>query len=148
MNKKLAALAALSLFLSCPLPCAKAARADTFYVSVSGSDVALATGTEERPWRTIQRGVDALKPGDTLLIGPGTYRERVEIKRGGSSPSSPVTIAALPGARVVVSGADRLAGGWSKAGGGAEGGERPVDLRRAGRARGGVLRPRVSRRSG
>jgi hypothetical protein len=93
-------------------------RAVTVYVSSAGHDTA--AGTLMAPWRTIQHAVDALQPGDTLLIGPGLYRERVELRRGGTA-QAPITIAALPGARVVISGADRLAGGWTKAEGGEDG---------------------------
>lgn len=96
----------------------RAAHASTMYVSLSGNDNA--SGIVASPWRTIQHGVDALKPGDTLLIGPGTYRERIEMKRGGTI-QAPITIAALPGANVLVSGADRLQEGWSKVEGGEDG---------------------------
>jgi hypothetical protein len=98
--------------------CGSLARANTFYVSLSGNDTA--DGAAGSPWRTIQHGVDLLKAGDTLLIGPGTYRERIEVKQGGSA-QSPLTIAALPGAHVIVSGADRLSSGWSKVANGEDG---------------------------
>lgn len=107
MNKLLFFLAACFLGLLCGRT-----HAATFYVSLSGSDTA--SGTAASPWRTLQRGADALQPGDTLLAGPGTYRERIEMKRGGTA-LAPITLAALPGARVIVSGADRLSDGWSKA---------------------------------
>ena len=94
------------------------ARAETFYVSQSGADTA--PGTAAAPLRTIQQGVSTLKPGDTLLIGPGIYRERVDITRGGAM-QAPVTISALPGAHVVVSGADRLRDGWSRPDGSPDG---------------------------
>ena len=98
-----AALAALNL------PSRPAAAA-TYHTATSGMDTA--AGTAAAPFRTIQRGVDALKAGDTLLVGPGVYRERVTVTRGGTK-SAPVTIAAAPGARVVVTGADRV-NGWVK----------------------------------
>jgi parallel beta-helix repeat protein len=82
-----------------------------YRVSVSGSDSA--DGTAAAPWRTIQRGVDALKAGDTLRIGAGVYRERIELKTGGTADGS-ITIAAETGARVVVCGADLLADGWTR----------------------------------
>lgn len=87
-----------------------ALSAATRYVSVSGSDKA--AGDALSPWRTVQYGADALKPGDTLLIGPGTYREQIELNHGGTA-QLPITIAAAPGARVIISGADRLPSGWS-----------------------------------
>jgi parallel beta-helix repeat protein len=93
-----------------------AALANTAYVSLSGNDGA--AGSATAPWRTIQHGVDTLHPGDTLLIGPGVYRERIEIKHSGT-PQAPITLAALPGAHVIVSGADRL-NGWQRVDGAEE----------------------------
>ena len=58
-------------------------QAATLYVSPSGNDTAMGTATA--PWRTLQRAVDDLKPGDTLLIGPGNYRERMMVRRGGTA---------------------------------------------------------------
>lgn len=87
-------------------------QAATYYVSTSGSDSA--AGSEAAPWRTIQHAADSIKPGDTVLIGPGTYRESIIITRSGT-PEAPITISALPGARVVITGADLLKSGWSKA---------------------------------
>lgn len=102
----------LALLLCVAALClADAAGAATYYVSVSGNDNA--PGSASQPWRTIQHGVSTLKPGDTLLIGPGIYREAIKMERGGT-PSAPITISAVPGARVVVTGADLLTG-WVKA---------------------------------
>jgi hypothetical protein len=84
--------------------------AATYHVSIRGNDAA--AGTEAAPWRSLQQALDSLQPGDTALVGPGTYRERVEWRRGGTA-AAPITLSALPGARVVVSGADLLADGWS-----------------------------------
>ena len=85
--------------------------AATFYVSVRGSDSS--DGTLEAPWRTIQHAVDAMKAGDTALVGTGVYRERIEVNHGGTA-DAPITLSAIPGASVVVTGADLLADGWSK----------------------------------
>lgn len=90
---------------------APANRAATYYVSPAGDDGA--AGTAAAPWRTLQHAVDALKPGDTVLIGPGIYREAVNVKQGGTE-QAPITLAAAPGAHVIVTGADRLADGWTK----------------------------------
>lgn len=83
----------------------------TYHVSLQGNDAA--AGTEAAPWRTLQRALDAVQPGDNILIGPGNYRESMVVRRGGTA-AAPVTIAPLPGARVVVTGADLFRDGWSK----------------------------------
>jgi parallel beta-helix repeat protein len=83
----------------------RGAYADTYYVSPSGNDTA--AGSETAPWRTIQHGADALKPGDTLTVEVGVYREHIELKHGGTI-ASPITISARFGAHVIITGADRL----------------------------------------
>ena len=57
--------------------------------------------------------MDALKPGDTALIAACVYRERIVVKSGGTAEAL-ITLSAMPGANVVVSGADLLADGWCK----------------------------------
>ena len=58
--------------------------ADTYFVN---SSVVAATdknpGTKELPWFTIRHGVDNAKPGDTIIVMPGTY-ERTTIKKSGT----------------------------------------------------------------
>ena len=50
---------------------------NTYYVATTGSDSNL--GTFAQPFRTIQKAVDIVQPGDTVLIMPGTYYEEVII---------------------------------------------------------------------
>lgn len=53
-----------------------AVRAATrIYVAAGGSDTN--PGTESAPFRTIQRAANVAKPGTTVYVGPGTYRENV-----------------------------------------------------------------------
>jgi hypothetical protein len=61
----------------------------TYYVSTEGNDVY--TGTIDYPFRTIQNAALLAKPGDTILVQPGIYRERVSPPIGGSSPALPIT---------------------------------------------------------
>ncbi|HEX2971879.1 MAG TPA: right-handed parallel beta-helix repeat-containing protein [Tepidisphaeraceae bacterium] len=93
------------------------AGASTYYVTPSGNDGS--AGSVDTPWRTLQRGASALRPGDTLLIAAGIYREAITLKTSGTA-ESPITLAAMPGARVIITGADRLENGWAKVAGTAD----------------------------
>jgi parallel beta-helix repeat protein len=70
-------------------------------------------GTQAAPWKTIARAGAAqeLKPGDTVLIRAGVYRENVSIAVSGE-PGRPVTFAAAPRARVVIKGSELVRGQW------------------------------------
>ena len=61
----------------------------TYYVSTEGDDSN--NGSINKPFRTIQTAANISKPGDTILVQPGIYRERVSPPIGGSSPSLPIT---------------------------------------------------------
>jgi parallel beta-helix repeat protein len=71
------------------LPSAGAAAA-LLHVSADGSDEN--PGTAEEPWATLQRAVDAAKPGDTILVGPGVYAGCVI--RNSGSPEAPIVLKA------------------------------------------------------
>ena len=53
-------------------------------------------GTEEVPFKTISRAAEMAKPGDTVLVRAGIYRERVAPARGGEE-GMPITYMAAPG---------------------------------------------------
>jgi len=71
----------------------------TFYVSPDGSDAN--PGTLPRPWRTIQKALNTLKPGQRALVRAGTYKEGLAMRRSGTA-AKPITVAAYPGERPVV----------------------------------------------
>ena len=73
-------------------------------------------GTRERPWKTINRAAAKVAPGDIVVIRDGIYREQVVIKNSGTE-QAPIRFEAASGARVVLTGADRLTG-WQRAAGG------------------------------
>lgn len=50
---------------------------NTYYVSTSGSDSN--PGTIDRPFRTIQKGVDTVAADGTVYVRGGTYHEQVDI---------------------------------------------------------------------
>jgi hypothetical protein len=78
-----------------------AAPVQDVYVAPNGNDSA--PGTLQRPWRTVRRGLAALRPGRRLVLRAGTYAERVEVARGGTA-SARAVIAAYPGERPVLAG--------------------------------------------
>ncbi len=53
---------------------------NTWHVSVSGSDVE-GDGSHTKPWRTIQYAIDRAGRGDTIVVGPGTYNEQLNISK-------------------------------------------------------------------
>ena len=84
-------VAILLLFLSAVLPL----RAKEYFVSPAGNDTA--KGTKQAPFLTIQKGVNVLKPGDTLTILPGTYREAVCWQFDGAPGKTTTVRAQIPG---------------------------------------------------
>ena len=79
----------LTGFLVLPLAAAE------YFTAPFGSD--LGPGSEKSPFKTVGRGVKALKPGDTLTIFPGRYHEAVEWKFNGSSEQYTTVRAKIPG---------------------------------------------------
>lgn len=59
------------------------AQGDTYHVSTLGSDAN--PGNEDRPFRTVQRAVGLVAPGDTILVHAGTYDGVVDITRSGEA---------------------------------------------------------------
>ncbi len=77
-------------------PCPEQGK--VFFVSgTRGDDTA--SGSKKTPWKTVLRGITALRPGDTLLIDDGVYQESCFIRSSGTR-EKPVTIKAAPGAKV------------------------------------------------
>jgi len=95
-------LVVFSLFFSSP-----ARAANFYYVSTSGNDSN--PGTLALPFRTIQKGVSVLTPGDTLFVRGGTYLETISIGVSGSS-TAPITISSFPGETPIIDGNNTLPG--------------------------------------
>lgn len=74
------------------------ADANNYYVATSGNDNN--AGDQAHPWRTLQHAVDAILPGDTILVQAGTYAG-CRIGKSGQ-PSLPCTLKADSGAAVLV----------------------------------------------
>lgn len=62
-------------------------------------------GTEQLPFRTINRAAAVLKPGEKAVIHEGIYRECIKPARGGDGPGCMIAYEAAPGEKVIVSGA-------------------------------------------
>lgn len=85
------------------------------HVSKTGSDSA--PGDADQPYLTLGKAARAARPGDTVVVHGGTYREQVAPARGGSGEERRITYAAAPGEDVLVKGSERITD-WKAKGGG------------------------------
>jgi parallel beta helix pectate lyase-like protein/uncharacterized protein DUF1565 len=100
-----------------PPPLAQSTGA-SFYVSVSGSDGN--PGTESAPWRSIQKAMNSLTPGQQAYVRAGTYETGETFGTDADtyrwttecSSSAPCSIVAYPGERPVLHGQVRISGAY------------------------------------
>ena len=71
-------------------------------VSLQGNDAA--SGTPEHPWRTLTHACKQLRPGDTLIVRAGEYRERLILETSGTEAAGFITVQGDPGALISGSG--------------------------------------------
>src|SRR5690242_3965130 len=76
------------------------------HVATTGSDDA--EGSEKQPLRTINRAAELARPGDTVVVHAGEYREWVTPRRGGLSDARRITYTAAEGEHVVIKGSERI----------------------------------------
>jgi len=81
-------VAVISLLASILFTSSSVSAATHYYVDVNGSDSN--PGTSSLPWRTIQKAANTMVGGDTVHVRAGTFNERVQVTRSGSS-GAPVT---------------------------------------------------------
>jgi len=108
IHKGLRTFTALCLALSFSMasvadPAPAFAAATTYYVAKTGSDTA-GDGSSARPWATIQKAANTISGGDTVLVGPGTYNERVTIASTKSGTAGATTKLIASGAVVIAQG--------------------------------------------
>jgi parallel beta-helix repeat protein len=72
----------------------------TYYVSTTGNDSN--AGTLNTPFRSVQKGINTLNPGDICIIRGGTYNEAIVLGRSGTS-TAPITIMNYTGETVTIS---------------------------------------------
>jgi hypothetical protein len=75
------------------------AFAADYFVSPTGSNTN--SGSLTQPWQTLAFSIPRLRPGDTLYLRGGLYREQVTISVSGTS-SAPITIAGMSGETAVI----------------------------------------------
>jgi len=80
-----------------------------YYVALDGNDAN--PGTEDQPWRTIQKAADSLTAGETVYVRAGTYEERV-IPRNSGAAGEYITYAAYPGETATIDGASLVIPEW------------------------------------
>lgn len=83
----------------------------TLHVATDGDDSR--DGSAGAPLRTISRAAEIARPGDTVLVHEGEYREWVRPRRGGLSATRRITYQAAPGEHVVIKGSERVTG-WKR----------------------------------
>ena len=86
----------------------------SFHVATTGTDDT--DGSENQPFRTINRAAALARPGDTVLVHGGEYREWVQPRRGGLSDRRRITYTAAPGEHVVIKGSEPVTG-WDRVSG-------------------------------
>jgi hypothetical protein len=70
----------IGLYLFClTFFCISVAPAKSLYVSIDGADKH--TGEMDNPLRTIRVALNRAQPGDTIILGPGTYREPIRASK-------------------------------------------------------------------
>lgn len=75
----------------------------SYYVAPLGADDN--PGTAERPFRTLATALARLRPGDTLYVRAGTYREALrDVPVAAGTAAEPVRVLAYPGERPVLEG--------------------------------------------
>ena len=90
-----------------------ALHAAEYHVAPSGLDSN--EGSKSEPFKTISAAAQIAQPGDVITVHEGTYRERVNPPRGGTSDDKRITYQAAPGEKVDVKGSE-IVKGWERAG--------------------------------
>ena len=82
-----------------------------YHVSVQGCDTN--NGSASEPLKTISAAAQVAQPGDVITVHEGTYRERINPPRGGTSNTKRITYQAAKGEKVVIKGSE-VVSGWKE----------------------------------
>ncbi len=85
--------------------------ANEYHVSVKGNDQN--EGSVSKPYRTISAAAAIAQPGDSIIVHAGTYRERINPPRGGTSDRKRIVYRAADGEDVIIKGSE-VVKGWQK----------------------------------
>jgi hypothetical protein len=88
------ALVAMAALLGPLLASPGGIHAAEYYVAMDGSD--LGSGSQSRPWRTLQHAADMVGAGDVVTVLPGHYQGFTLFTSG--TPTSPITFRAVDAA--------------------------------------------------
>ncbi len=91
--------------------CANCSNSINIHVSKLGSDSN--SGTKESPFLTISKAAETVKPGQTIIIHEGIYREYVNPSVGGTSDSERVTFTHFENDDVFIKGSEEI-NSWRK----------------------------------
>lgn len=86
-----------------------AMKAD-YYVAPDGDDKH--PGTQNAPFATVQHAMDQAKPGNTIALCEGVYRQSVTLKGTSGAEGAPITLKAYGKGKPVISGLDVLKLQW------------------------------------
>jgi alpha-L-arabinofuranosidase len=101
----------LVLIISSLISCTLKVAEKEYHVSSNGNNGN--PGTKSRPFKTISAAAAVAQPGDTITVNWGTYRERVNPRRGGLSDTERITFRAAKGEKVIIKGSEEIKG-WKQ----------------------------------
>jgi alpha-N-arabinofuranosidase len=82
-----------------------------YHISIKGNDQN--EGSASKPYRTISAAAAIAQPGDVVIVHGGTYRERINPPRGGTSDRKRIVYRAAEGEEVIIKGSEVIKG-WQK----------------------------------
>ncbi|MDP6040274.1 MAG: right-handed parallel beta-helix repeat-containing protein, partial [Candidatus Latescibacteria bacterium] len=83
-----------------------------YFVALTGNDDN--EGSIDRPFRSVQKAITVLKPGETCYLRSGHYYEHIVAENLHGSKDAPITLRAYRGEKVTLNGSEEIVGAWEK----------------------------------